>query len=247
MDAEKSAADYFEYGITCFDEGEYEEAVGAYHEALKYAPEDAIIHFNLGLALHEMNEIEAAMEAYREAIRFQPDYAAAHLNLGVALYDAGRFEEAIEAYRTALRLEENPDTYYNLGLAYQELERFPEAVAAFRRYLEFDQDSEWAEEARNLIQEMEPLLPKELPPFEPPKPLRRVPEHPLYGTVKWFNAGRGYGFIEQDRGGEDVFVHRADVRANGTETLFEGQRVIFDMELTPKGPRAINVVVLPED
>ncbi len=62
------------------------------------------------------------------------------------------------------------------------------------------------------------------------------------GTVKWFNESKGYGFIAQDNGGADVFVHFRAIQGNGFKTLQEGQSVTFDIEQGPKGPQASNVV-----
>jgi cold shock protein len=61
------------------------------------------------------------------------------------------------------------------------------------------------------------------------------------GTVKWFNDSKGFGFIAQEDG-DDVFVHHTSIVGNGFKSLTEGQAVTFDVEKTPKGPRAINVV-----
>ena len=63
------------------------------------------------------------------------------------------------------------------------------------------------------------------------------------GTIKWFNASRGYGFIERDVGG-DVFVHHSAIRDSGFQSLDEGQKVEFIVSEGPKGPRAEDVVVL---
>jgi len=63
------------------------------------------------------------------------------------------------------------------------------------------------------------------------------------GTVKWFNAGKGYGFIARD-GGEDVFVHHSAIQSEGYRTLEEGQRVEFEVEPGSKGPKATNVKAL---
>ena len=64
------------------------------------------------------------------------------------------------------------------------------------------------------------------------------------GTVKWFNAEKGYGFISDDNGGDDVFVHFSAIMIDGYKTLNEGQKVTFDTEVDPKNSaklRAVNV------
>ena len=63
------------------------------------------------------------------------------------------------------------------------------------------------------------------------------------GTVKWFNESKGFGFIAREDG-EDVFVHHTAIQGNGFKTLSEGQAVSFDVDKSPKGLRAINVVIL---
>jgi len=62
------------------------------------------------------------------------------------------------------------------------------------------------------------------------------------GTVKWFNEAKGFGFISREDG-DDIFVHHTSISGSGFKSLSEGQAVTFDVERTPKGPRAVNVVV----
>ncbi len=61
------------------------------------------------------------------------------------------------------------------------------------------------------------------------------------GTVKWFNATKGYGFISME-GGKDVFVHHNAIQGEGFKTLEEGEQVEFDVRQTPKGEQAENVI-----
>lgn len=65
------------------------------------------------------------------------------------------------------------------------------------------------------------------------------------GTVKWFNSQKGYGFITNEEGGEDIFVHYSAISSNGYKSLEEGQRVTFDIERDPKSRKvkAANVNV----
>ncbi|MGC4018595.1 MAG: cold-shock protein [Muricomes sp.] len=62
------------------------------------------------------------------------------------------------------------------------------------------------------------------------------------GTVKWFNAQKGFGFITNSENGEDVFVHFSGIAIDGYKTLDEGQDVVFDITEGNRGPQAVNVV-----
>jgi CspA family cold shock protein len=64
------------------------------------------------------------------------------------------------------------------------------------------------------------------------------------GTVKFFNESKGFGFITQENGGPDVFVHFSAIKADGFKTLREGQRVEFEVTQGQKGPQAENVTAI---
>ncbi len=68
-----------------------------------------------------------------------------------------------------------------------------------------------------------------------------------HGTVKWFNADKGYGFISNDNGGEDVFVHFSAIQGNGYRSLNEGQKVTYDTEPDPKDSRKMRAVNVQAD
>ncbi|MFD0399658.1 cold-shock protein [Kitasatospora sp. NPDC059811] len=65
-----------------------------------------------------------------------------------------------------------------------------------------------------------------------------------FGTVKWFNADKGFGFIVPDVPGPDLFVHYSSIVGVGYRTLEEGQRVEYQVEQGPKGPQAVDVIGL---
>ena len=70
-----------------------------------------------------------------------------------------------------------------------------------------------------------------------------MPQDRVQGTVKWFNAQKGFGFIERENG-PDVFVHHSAIQATGYRELVEGERVEFEITQGPKGPQASNVTRL---
>lgn len=65
----------------------------------------------------------------------------------------------------------------------------------------------------------------------------------MNGTVKWFNAEKGFGFITGEDG-KDVFAHFSQIKTDGYKTLAEGQKVSFDIAQGPKGPQAENITVI---
>lgn len=84
-------------------------------------------------------------------------------------------------------------------------------------------------------------------PWVPDQERRVTPESApghKFGRVKWFDVTEGFGFLLQDGGGEDVFVHYSAIQTHGSKVLSENERVEFDIVLGPKGPIAENVRVV---
>lgn len=69
----------------------------------------------------------------------------------------------------------------------------------------------------------------------------------LKGKVKWFNSSKGFGFIEQEGGGKDVFVHYSAIQGKGYKALSEGEVVEFEVVEGPKGPQASKVIKLNDN
>src|ERR1700730_12717084 len=72
-------------------------------------------------------------------------------------------------------------------------------------------------------------------------PIQSIGNTMATGTVKWFNDAKGFGFITPDDGGEDLFAHFSEVRAEGFKSLQEGQKVSFEVKQGPKGKQASNI------
>ena len=64
------------------------------------------------------------------------------------------------------------------------------------------------------------------------------------GTVKWYNARKGFGFVEQESGEKDIFVHASAVKSAGLRRLQEGQKISFEVEDSPKGQNAVSYTQL---
>jgi cold shock protein len=81
----------------------------------------------------------------------------------------------------------------------------------------------------------------ERPPAQLMTPDKKEEESMAIGTVKWFNDAKGFGFITQDGGGDDLFCHHSAIQTEGFRSLQEGQKVEFDVARGPKGLQAQNV------
>jgi protein O-mannosyl-transferase len=130
-------------------QGNLDQAMGHYAEALRLKPDYALAHNNLGMALAAQDKWDQAIAQYTEALRLKPDNPEAHNNLGVALAKQGKMDQAVAQYTEAVRL--NPDSaeaHNNLGVALVALGKMDQAVAQYVEALLLKPD--YAEAHNNL-------------------------------------------------------------------------------------------------
>jgi tetratricopeptide (TPR) repeat protein/serine/threonine protein kinase len=136
---------HFNLGNALYDNGQLDEAIAEWHEALrlqKALQQDLPqAHTNLGIALRDKGLLDEAIAEHREAIRLKKDAAAAHTNLGGALRAKGLLDEAIAEHREAIRLQKDlPQAHNNLAVALRDKGLLDEAIAAFREAIRIKQD-----------------------------------------------------------------------------------------------------------
>jgi Tfp pilus assembly protein PilF len=134
-----SASEHVELGMAYVEEGQLEEAIIEFEEAIRLDPDHADAHLKLGTAYHKQGKLEEAIAAYKKVVELDPDSATAHSNLGLAYYDQGRLDEAIAAYKKAVELDPDSATAHsNLGLAYAHQGQLDEAVAEYKEAIRLD-------------------------------------------------------------------------------------------------------------
>jgi tetratricopeptide (TPR) repeat protein len=123
-------------GNALVDQGQTEQGIAEFREALRIDPNFEQAHYNLGNALRARGEADAGIAEYREALRINPAYPDAHNNLGIALFRKGEEEQGIAEFREALRINPNfAEAHYNLGAALMKLGQTEAAIAEFREAL----------------------------------------------------------------------------------------------------------------
>jgi len=128
-------------GIALFKEGQIDEAIGQYQEALRLKSDDAQAHYDLGAALAVKGRTDEAIGQFQEALELKPDYAEAHSNLGIALTKEGQLDPAIVQFQEALHLQpDNAEFHYNLGAALGMKGRMDEAIGQFQEALRLKPD-----------------------------------------------------------------------------------------------------------
>lgn len=136
-----STADaYYNLGVAYFSLDNYQEAIGAFKEAIKLKPKNPDSYFNLGMIYKKIGlSQEVVLDTYKKAIRMKIDPSKTNLllfdrdeayyNLGTAFFNLGRYKEAVTAFKELIELEpDNADAYFNIGVLYDKMNLAPEAV-----------------------------------------------------------------------------------------------------------------------
>jgi serine/threonine protein kinase/Flp pilus assembly protein TadD len=120
-------------------DGQLDEAIATFREAIRLNKDFAHAHNNLGAALHQKGKADEAIAAFQEALRLQKDMPLAHYNLGVVLSDKGRLDEAIAEYEEAIRLKkDDPEAHNNLAVALKTKGRLDDAIAECHKAFAID-------------------------------------------------------------------------------------------------------------
>jgi superkiller protein 3 len=141
LDLEEKFNLYYEQALILHVNGDYEEAIAAYDQALKIKSDDHEVWSNRGIALGNLGRYEEAIASYDEALKFKPDYHQAWYKRGITLGNLGRFEEAITSYDEALKFKPDYHEAWNKrGIALSQLGRLEEAIASFDEALKIKPD-----------------------------------------------------------------------------------------------------------
>ncbi|MBA3438470.1 MAG: tetratricopeptide repeat protein [Pyrinomonadaceae bacterium] len=139
------AATHHATGTQQYKLGRYKEALEAFKQSVRLAPNHAESYYYLGMTYSRLGRYIEAVKAFRSVINLDPKDSAAHANLGALLAYFGQYGEALEILNQAIRLQPNDaDAYNNLGIAYGELGRYAQAVAAFKMAIQFEPHSSLA-------------------------------------------------------------------------------------------------------
>ena len=149
----RSADDWFSQALECERNSDtVEDAIDAYEQALKIAPNKVEALLNCGTLYYEQGNLEKASEYFGRAANSDPENSLAHANLGSVLDELGKTEEARQHLRLAVRFAPNhPDARYNLALVCEKLRAFSEAREHWQHYLKLDSASPWSDYARQRL------------------------------------------------------------------------------------------------
>jgi Flp pilus assembly protein TadD len=128
-------------GAALYKQGQLDEAIRQYEEAIRLKPGDPGAHNDLGNALDEKGQTDGAIRQYQEALRLKPDYAEAHYNLGAVLDRKGQLDEALLQFQEAVRLKPHYAAAHNsLGITLGKKGQIDEAIIQFREAIRLEPD-----------------------------------------------------------------------------------------------------------
>jgi protein O-GlcNAc transferase len=134
-----SASMYGNLGLAIHAQGNLDEAIACFRQALLLEPDHASTYNNLGNTFKSQGKLAVAAECYLQALSLKPDYAAAYSNLGATLHDQGHLNEAVECYRAALSIDpQYAMAHNNLGNTFREQGNYAEAIECFQGSLSLD-------------------------------------------------------------------------------------------------------------
>jgi tetratricopeptide (TPR) repeat protein len=137
--APKTAGAFFDRAMLSKNQGEYDNAIADYTEALRLDPDFTAAYNNRGNAYDDKGMYDRAIEDYNKALRIDPNYAAAYYNRGIAYKNKGMYDRAIEDYNKALRIDPNyAAAYNNRGYAYDDKGMYDRAIEDYNKALRID-------------------------------------------------------------------------------------------------------------
>jgi tetratricopeptide (TPR) repeat protein len=132
---------YFEQALILSTNGDYEEAIASYDQALKFKPDYHEAWNNRGVALADLGRIEEAIASYNQALKFKPDFHEAWYGRGIALGKLGKMNEAIASYDKALKIKPDfHEIWFNRGIALGKLGKMKEAITSYEKALKIKPD-----------------------------------------------------------------------------------------------------------
>ena len=132
---------YFEQALILSTNGDYEEAIASYDQALKFKPDYHEAWNNRGVALADLGRIEEAIASYNQALKFKPDFHEAWYGRGIALGKLGKMNEAIASYDKALKIKPDfHEIWFNRGIALGKLGKMKEAITSYDKALKIKPD-----------------------------------------------------------------------------------------------------------
>jgi len=165
-------------GTILANQGQIDDAIGQYQQALRLEPGDACVHNNLGIALDKKGQTDGAIREYQEAVRLKPDYAEARYNLGVALDKQGQTDGAIRQYQEAVRLKPDyAEAHNNLGVALTRKGQTDDAICQYQEALRLKPD--YAETHNNLGTALDAKGQTDAAIHQYRETIRLAPDHPM--------------------------------------------------------------------